>query len=209
MRRTDGLGEFVDVTQVAQDLRAIDSSVGWERTLAIGELIVTTFFGGRVQELKRARRADQSLRRLAEHQLCPIRKSALAEAMNVYAFVCANPEVRSLDNVAPGHVAVALKCSAEVRLSLLHRVQRERLTVRGLAQHVSLLRRPQSATRAAAGTLIALRKIEERLREVSAIAETSSAWAEDEVAKAVGILANLDELVLSASSAVRRVKTAP
>lgn len=195
-----------EVNEVVERLRQIDCSTGWQRTLAIGELIVGAFFDGCVQQLQKVRTARQSLRRLAAHELCPLRKSALAEALAVYAFVSEYPEVRSFANLAPGHVAVVLKCEPEQRLELLRAAQEDRRSVRELAKQVSFVRKRQSASLVSAAALDATRRAEERLQAVRELVSESEDWLSEDITKARELIEQLDGLASSALTAVANLR---
>jgi hypothetical protein len=132
-------GDDALVGSVARQLRLINRSAGWARTTALGEAVINSFFDGDCESFRSSpRRADQSLRRIAAHAGCPLKKSALATAVHVYAFVVEHPEVREWEHVLPGHVATVLKCQADERLALLQHVQLERPTMKAFALHVAM-----------------------------------------------------------------------
>lgn len=63
--------------EVVLELREIDRRTGIEKTLAIGELILVRFFGNDPEIWRnRKRNKNNSIRRLAEREDCPFRKSA-------------------------------------------------------------------------------------------------------------------------------------
>src|SRR5690242_8846613 len=77
---------------VVAELRELERRGGIERILAVGELILTRFFGGSVAAWRdRRRNKNNSIRRLADHSDCPFGRSALNEAVAIYAASLALP----------------------------------------------------------------------------------------------------------------------
>src|SRR6478735_7920243 len=95
---------------VVAELKEIDRRTGIERTLAIGELILTQFFGGDPAVWRdRRRNKNNSIRRLAEREDCPFCRSALNEAVGVYVAVVGLPCVRTFGHISASHVASVLR----------------------------------------------------------------------------------------------------
>lgn len=138
-------GRAVDkrtLEQVIAELREINRRTGIDRTLAVGELVLTRFFDGR-PELFRDRRKNKgnSIRRLAESEACPFSKSALNEAVGVYIAVTETPCVRTFGQITASHVASVLQFPPAERERLLGLADRERMSVRDLRAKVVELRR--------------------------------------------------------------------
>jgi hypothetical protein len=154
--------------RVVSRLIEIERLSGWSRTNAIGELILNGFFRGDVQAWRsRARDKCGSLRRLAAHPDCPLRKSALSDAVNCYLFLRDNPQISTLNYVTPGHVTIALRAGETKALGFLEEADGGQWSVRQLASQVRL---DQSTGGVAREALSALRRVERRfLRATSAI----------------------------------------
>jgi len=106
--------------QVASALQRIARGSGWERTLAIGRLILRHFFDDDVQAWRaRGRGKSQSIRRLAERPDCPFGKSALTQAVGVYVFHNRHPEARCSDRITPTHLAKVVGLAPERAIDLL------------------------------------------------------------------------------------------
>jgi hypothetical protein len=148
---TQRASRFVDLQlldRVALELRDIERRNGMRRTLAIGELILTEFFGGNVSVWRDRRRSkNNSIRRLAERPECPFCKSALNEAVAVYIASRELPCVRTSGHIGPSHVAAVLALPADQRNGLLEHAEREQLSVRRLRDHIVSLRRSQGERR--------------------------------------------------------------
>ena len=72
------------ITPLVAELQLINRRRGFDRTLAVGELILREFFGGDPAAWReQSRKKAQSLRRLAARTDCPFRKSTLNEAVSV------------------------------------------------------------------------------------------------------------------------------
>src|SRR6188768_2975892 len=113
--REDGV--FV---RVAEELHRIDRRSGWARTREIGELVLEQLFGGSVECWReRGARRAHSLRRLAAQASCPLKKSALAEAVGVAVFVRENPQVLEWRHITPGHVGRVARVDRHEALALL------------------------------------------------------------------------------------------
>ena len=140
-----GMRRLVDVTiveRVVAKLMEIDRRTGIDRTLAIGELVLTEFFGGQPAAWRdRRRNKNNSIRRLAERSECPFSRSALNEAVGVYVAVQGTPIVRTFGHVCASHIASVLPLPVIERHQMLERAERERWSVRELRQNVVRLRR--------------------------------------------------------------------
>lgn len=133
-----------DLASVNAFLSEIVRESGWTRTTAIGELIVSRMFCGAVDALGEPGRVPKhhSIRKLASRADCPLKKSALAQAIAVYAAVQKEPRLRRLAGITPAHVGVVLALPSEERHELLKRAESEKWSVRVLAKMVS---RPASS----------------------------------------------------------------
>jgi hypothetical protein len=134
--------------EVVAELREIDRRTGIERILAIGELILNQFFGGSAADCRdRRRNKNNSIRRLAEREDCPLCKSALNEAVGVYVAVIGLPSVRTSGHICASHVASVLSLPMPERQQMLERAEQERWSVRELRQKVILHRRAEGERR--------------------------------------------------------------
>jgi hypothetical protein len=127
-----------DLASVNVRLCEIVRENGWTRTNAIGELIVDRMFGGTVDALGEPGRASKhpSIRQLASRPDCPLKKTALAQAIAVYAVVQKEPRLRQLAGITPAHVAVVMSLPGEERYERLVQAEREKWSVRVLSRTV-------------------------------------------------------------------------
>lgn len=199
------LGESA-LAQVAEQLRCIERGAGWSRTLAIGGLMVTALFNGELKQWQNGAKAGRrSLRELAARPDCPLRKSALNQALAVYAFCRENPQIQGLERIAPGHVAAVLKCGPTERLQLLQRAQDESLGVKALTLMASALRDAARSTpaRDAARVLSSLRGIEKSLNQLVPRLSEQREWLDSAAAlKLDALVGGLHELVARVSRSV-------
>ncbi len=138
----------VNFEEVVTRLKEIERRTGLERTLAIGELVLTRFFAGDAAAWRaRGRRKDSSIRRLASHASCPFGKSALHEAVGVYVAVRELPSVRTSGHITASHIACVLRLPLDQRKQILEHAERERLGVRQLREAVVNLRREEGERR--------------------------------------------------------------
>jgi len=134
--------------QVVGELREIERRSGIDRTIAIGELVLTRFFGGNPAAWRdRRRNKNNSIRRLAARDDCPFSKSALHEAVGVYVGVLACPHIREFGHISTSHVASVLPLPEHARVELLERAESARWSVRELRQNVVSLRRLEGERR--------------------------------------------------------------
>jgi hypothetical protein len=133
--------EEAKLIAVSQELARIDRESGWNRTFAIGKLILETFFGGE-PACWHSRRWEgrQSVRRLAARPECPLKKSALAEAVSVYLIALENPVLTRSPTITPSHVACVLKLEEAGRRKLLREAEEKEMHVRDLRKRVELIR---------------------------------------------------------------------
>ncbi len=128
------------------ELQVINRRRGFERTLAVGELILREFFGGEPAAWReQSRKKAQSLRRLAARSDCPFRKSTLNEAVCVYVALLEQPGLRRSELITASHVASVLRLGPAERERLLQQAERERWSVRQLRSQV----RAQASTQGA------------------------------------------------------------
>ena len=134
--------------RVITQLRAINHTSSWEKTLAIGRIVFDEIFNADLAEwrAKRGNKAN-SLRKLAAHAACPFGKSALSAAVNVYVFVTAHPAAAHIENVGPAHINNVWSLPPAVALELLSSAGREGWSVRTLAERARLRRKSQASHR--------------------------------------------------------------
>lgn len=148
IRTAPRLEDSAVLNRVVEELREIDRRSGIARTLAIGELVLKRFFcGDPVAWRDRRRNKNNSIRRLANHQDCPLSRSALNEAIGVYVAVLSMPCVRTFGHIYASHVACVLALPIEERESMLETAERERWSVRELHSKVVLSRRARGERR--------------------------------------------------------------
>jgi hypothetical protein len=136
------------IEQAVAKLQEIERRTGLERTLAIGALVLETFFGGDERLWRNRRRnKNNSIRRLAGHRDCPFCKSALNDAIGVYVAVNILPCVRTFGHITSSHVTAVLRLPASEREDVLRAAENERWSVRQLCEHVTEVRRVEGERR--------------------------------------------------------------
>jgi len=134
--------------RVVGELRELERRGGIERTLAIGELILTQFFRGDPAIWRdRRRNKNNSIRRLANRAECPFSKSALNEAVAVYVATLTLPCVRTFGHIGASHVMAVLGLPECEREPMLERADREGMSVRELRRTVVGARRAEGERR--------------------------------------------------------------
>jgi hypothetical protein len=133
---------------VVDELQQLERRAGIEKTLAIGRLVLTRFFGGNAAIWRdRRRNKSNSIRRLAEREGCPFSKSALNEAVAVYVASLGMPCVLSFGHITASHVASVLRLAPAEREEMLGQAERERWSVRQLKSEVIAMRRADGERR--------------------------------------------------------------
>lgn len=127
---------------MTNELAEIVRRTGLDRTLAVGEMILTRFFHGHAEEWRvRRKNKKNSIRRLADHPGCPLSRSALSQAVGVYVAVQALPCVRTFGHIDAGHVAAVLPLSAADRERWLRSAEQRQWSVRDLKREITEERR--------------------------------------------------------------------
>jgi hypothetical protein len=136
------------VNQAVAELREIERRTGLERTLAIGRLVLETFFGGDATVWRdRRRNKNNSIRRLASHKDCPFCKSALSDAVAVYVAMRVLPCVRTFGHISASHLTAVLRLPAPEREGVLRVAESKHWSVRQLREHITGIRRSEGERR--------------------------------------------------------------
>jgi hypothetical protein len=134
--------------EVAEEIRVIVRHTGLEQTLAIGRLVLDRFFDGSVASWRERRNhKNNSVRRLAKSPGCPLSRSALNQAIGIYAVTVAVPSVLTLRHIEASHIAVVLPLRAAEQERWLFEAQTRRWSVRQLRDAVRAERRDQGERR--------------------------------------------------------------
>lgn len=134
--------------QIVSRLNEIERQTGIERTLSIGELILERFFAGDASVWRdRRRNKNNSIRRLASRDDCPLGKSALNEAVGVFVATRKIPCVRTYGHISASHVAAVLSLSIEEQKSMLLEAQQGAWSVRHLKEVVTSRNRERGERR--------------------------------------------------------------
>ncbi len=169
-----------ELDAVVEELREIERKNSLDRTVAIGRLVLHRFFDGSLEAWRERRKnKNNSVRRLAQHPLCPLSRSGLSQAIGIFLAVESLNLDQTFGHIGPSHIAAVLHLSPEVQKHWLERARDERLSVRELKENVTNDRRatgerrgrPRSGERAKAVT--ALRKVVRLLEQAIDAVETA------------------------------------
>jgi hypothetical protein len=209
VRATTTALDSAELDDVLARLRDIMPLRGLERTLAVGELILTRFYDGNVPAWReRKRNKLNSIRRLAARSDCPFSKSALNDAVAIFVMVTQLPAVRTLRHVGTSHLAGVLALSALQADEILAQAETERWSVRVLKERVAALQRvtlqeteaPSPAMSPAA--LVLRMRFEQLVRAVDAVSEarptdatlaTTTNWLANELSVLAARLLSIEE----------------
>ena len=152
--RTDGVcvadrvGDRVLLDRVVNRLCEIERTSGLEKTLAIGRLILTQFFGGDPAIWQdRRRNKNNSIRRLAARADCPLSRSALNEAVAVYVASEELGCVLTSGHITSSHIVAVLTLPTPERASMLRSAEERHLSVKQLKAEVVARRRTDGERR--------------------------------------------------------------
>lgn len=135
-------GDSAQLERIVGHLVEIKRKTGLDRTLAIGELVLTEFFDGNVEAWRdRRRNKNNSIRRLANHDSCPFSKSALNDAVAIYVALHELPCVHALGHITAGHVLAVLSLQPGERREMLERAAFMHSSVVELREQVVAKRR--------------------------------------------------------------------
>lgn len=130
-----------ELDATVRELVEVERVLGWTRVLKTGEIVLERFFNGSCAEWSSKRRTKaQSIRRLAQREGCPFKKTALTQAVGVYVFHRSHPEVSQGVVVTPSHVATVLGIEERFQLELLRQAEQEGWSVRKLRERANLYR---------------------------------------------------------------------
>ena len=136
------------IERAVAELKEIDRQTGLDRTLAIGELVLQSFFAGEATVWRdRRRNKNNSIRRLAHHPGCPFCKSALNNAVGVFVAVRDLPCVRTFGHITSSHIVTVLSLTLSERESALRLAEEGRWSVRELRHYVTARRRREGERR--------------------------------------------------------------
>ena len=142
------LAERDALERVVSELQEMKRQTGLRATLAVGELVLTEFFGANPAAWQdRRKNKNNSIRRLAGHRDCPYSRSALDLAVTVYVATHSMPCARTFGHIGASHIAAVLGLPESERIAMLEAAERERLSVRELRHRVVSLRRVEGEKR--------------------------------------------------------------
>lgn len=186
-RRVSGfITDHHELDAVVDEIREIERKNSLDRTVAIGRLVLHRFFGGSMDAWRERRRnKNNSVRRLAQHPLCPLSRSGLNQAIGIFLAVETLNLDQTFGHIGPSHIATVLHLGPEAQKQWLERARDERWSVRELKEHVTSDRRatgerrgrPRHGERAKAVT--ALRKVVRLLEEAVDAVEKADLHSRD------------------------------
>lgn len=142
------ISDPVMLDRVIHRLHQIERSSGIEKTLAIGRLLLTQFFGSNPAIWRdRRRNKNNSIRRLADREDCPLSRSALNDAVAVYVASRELDCVQTTGHITASHISVVLSLPPVEREEMLRSAEHERWSVRQLKTKVVALRRADGERR--------------------------------------------------------------
>jgi hypothetical protein len=134
---------------------------------------------------ERRRNKNNSVRRLAQHPLCPLGRSGLNQAIGIFLAVESLNLDQTFGHIGPSHISSVLHLNPEAQKQWLERARDERWSVRELKEQVTSERRatgerrgrPRSGESATAVTT--LRKVVRLLEEAVDAVEKANLHGHD------------------------------
>lgn len=144
-------GSDARIERVVRQLNAICKAATFDFALAVGKLVVDSFYSGDLSKWRsRDQRKDVSLRKLIAHQDLPMSGSALYRSLAIYE-ISERLQLRSWDHVSTSHIRLVLPLPAEEQARLLRLSEQNRWSVRRLDEEIAEIRRDDPAARASRG----------------------------------------------------------
>ncbi|MFZ5892995.1 MAG: hypothetical protein ACOY0T_18180 [Myxococcota bacterium] len=137
----------LDLEAIAAQLSELKRQAGIDKTIAVGELILNSFFDGSEAAWRDRRRKSHSVRRLAAHPDCPFSKSALYDAVAICIAARSLPTVQTFGHITAGHISAVLALEPQQRAELLSMAESLRWSVRKLRCAAIELRRASGERR--------------------------------------------------------------
>jgi len=148
--RTLGHGGTDDeIQRVVVQLNNICKTATLDFALAVGQLIVTNFYGGDLDRWRaRGGQPELPLRKLAKHPDLPMSFLALYRSVSIYE-ICARLGIRSWKHISTSHIRLVLPLRTTDQVRLLELAEGHRWTVRRLDHEIGQLmqRDPEANTR--------------------------------------------------------------
>ena len=136
------VAEPPELDAAVAEIREIDRRGGMERTVAIGRLVLHRFFGGSVEAWRhRSKHKNNSVRRIAQHPLCPLSRSAINQAIGIFVAFQTLACDQTFGHIGPSHIAVVLHLDPRAQRRWIERAEREGWSVRELKDCVTRQRR--------------------------------------------------------------------
>src|SRR5882724_706101 len=126
-----------ELDAVVDEIREIERKNSLDRTVAIGRLVLHRFFGGSTEAWRERRRnKNNSVRRLAQHPLCPLSRSGLNQAIGIFLAAESLTLDQTFGHIGPSHIGAVLHLNPEEQKQWLERASDERWSVRQLKEQV-------------------------------------------------------------------------
>jgi len=124
------------VQRVVIQLNKICKSATLDFALAVGQVIITNFYGGDLDRWRaRGTRLELPLRKLAKHPDLPMSFLALYRSVSIYE-ICARLGVHGWKHVSTSHIRLVLPLRTADQCRLLELAESRRWTVRRLDQEI-------------------------------------------------------------------------
>jgi len=129
-----------EVERVVRELNKICKKATLDFALAVGSVIIQTFYGGRLLEWRTRGPKAASFRRLAKHPNLPMSPSALYRCVAIYE-ICERLGLRHCRHVSSSHIRLVVALPSHTQERLLTTAEREYWTVARMRNEVIILKR--------------------------------------------------------------------
>jgi hypothetical protein len=129
-----------------QQLKAVCRTATLDFALTVGEIIVKTVYGGKLDCWRLRGAKSASFRKLAKHPELPLSAGVLYRSVAIYE-LCERFDVRRCRNVGISHIRLVLPFPQERQAPLLQLAETHGWSVRRMEEEISLERGPREASR--------------------------------------------------------------
>jgi hypothetical protein len=130
-------GPDMQLERVAEEIRGIERKTELAKTLAVGRVIAERLFEGSLDAWRERKKfRNNAVERLVRTGNCPLSRTAIVNALGVYAVASTVPRVLSLQNIESAHISAVLALAPVEQERWLTEADARRWTVQQLRDAV-------------------------------------------------------------------------
>jgi hypothetical protein len=132
------------VDQVVTRINSISRAATFDFAMAVGSLIIESFYGGDLAAWRDRGPKDASFRKLAKHPALPMSPGALYRSVAMYE-LCRRLGISAWKHVSTSHLRLVLPLHSEEQERLLTSAEENRWPVRRMEEEIAVVRQSQPA----------------------------------------------------------------